>query len=480
MKRTKHNQNQLAIFSELSNRMALLDKMTPSAYEGDRDLYRALGYIQELKYSDYYVKWKRFAMGRAIINKPVDAAWKKGVVLSEAGSNVETDLEIAWKELVADDQMALIERLKRFDKLTGLGRFGVLLLGLNDVSNSTQLATPVTGDDLELVYVKPFGEGSVTIDKYETNPSNPRYGRPVLYKIRMDAIEQGCTADLVVHYSRVIHCCSDELESEIYGSPRLEPVFNNLQDLEKIIGGSGEMFWRGARPGYQGKLKENYTMTQAARKELEGQLDEYEHNLRRFLVNEGIDIDALQSQVADPLSHVDAQVQMISAATGIPKRILVGSERGELASTQDKSAWLQLIQNRRTEFIEPKILIPFVTTCQQYGILPQSKDVVFTFQWEDLFATSDKEKADVGRVRAEALARYTANLLTQETLPPEAFFKMFLGLSTEQIDEIIQIKDNYINGEEHDMELDRLREALDITPPAQGVKNGKANDEEYD
>jgi len=481
MKRTKNNKSQLATLGAISNRMALISKMTPDAYGGDRDLYQALGYPQQIYYDDYYVKWKRFAMARAVINKPVDAAWKKGVDLSEAGDMEETPLEIAWKEMVDDDSLALIEKFKRFDKLTGLGEFGVLLLGLSDVSSADQMCNPViTSKNLKLVYAKPFGQGSVTVEKYETNAGNPRYGRPVLYSIKMDSIEQGCIADLIVHHSRVIHCCSDELESEIYGSPRLEAVYNNLQDLEKIVGGSGEMFWRGARPGYQGKLKENYTMGQTAKDELEDQLDEYEHNLRRFLVNEGVDIEALKSQVSDPLSHVDAQVQMIAAATGIPKRILVGSESGELASSQDKSQWLQLVQNRRTEFIEPRILIPFVVRCQQFSILPKAKSGKFTFEWEDLFATSDKEKADVGRTRSESLARYTASPITQETLPPEAFFKMFLGLTKEQVDEVMQIKDNYVNSEEHDIELDRLREAMNLTSTDKGVKNGKDSDEEFD
>jgi cytoskeletal protein RodZ len=57
---------------------------------------------------------------------------------------------------------------------------------------------------------------------------------------------------------------------------------------------------------------------------------------------------------------------------------------------------------------------------------------------------------------------------------------MFLGLSQEQVDEIIQIKKDYINSEEHDIELDRLQEALNATPDTGGTKNGKAVDEEFE
>ena len=126
------------------------------------------------------------------------------------------------------------------------------------------------------------------------------------------------------------------LEDEVNGLPRLEAVFNRLLDLEKIVGGSAEMFWRGARPGFQGIVSEGYNMTDEDIDELQKQLDEYEHGLRRFLINRGVSLDALAQQVSDPRNHVDVQLQMISAITGIPRRILTGSERGELASTEDR------------------------------------------------------------------------------------------------------------------------------------------------
>lgn len=202
------------------------------------------------------------------------------------------------------------------------------------------------------------------------------------------------------------------------------------------------MFWRGARPGYTGTVDEKHEMTQKAEDDLQTQLNEYEHNLRRFLITEGVDIQALAGQVSDPLSHVDVQLQMISAATSIPKRILVGSERGELASTQDQDNWRSIVKARRENWAETAIVRPFITVCMKHGILPFITD--YTIRWSDLFAMGEKQKAEVGQIRSTALASYAAQLGAENIVPAEAFFEFFLGLNEDQITLITKMREQRI------------------------------------
>jgi hypothetical protein len=174
---------------------------------------------------------------------------------------------------------------------------------------------------------------------------------------------------------------------------------------------------------------------------LQGQLDEYEHNLRRFLVNEGVTMQALESQVHDPVGHVEVQLQMISAVTRIPKRILVGSERGELSSNQDQESWLAIIQRRREEYAEYRIVRPFIETCIMYGILPQKISETYSILWSDLFVMGEEQKAKVGQIRAWALKDYATQPGAETVVPPAAFFEFFLGLNPEQIEMITAMRD---------------------------------------
>lgn len=409
-------------------------------YGGDRNVYEALGYpTDKITYEDYAAKYERQDIAKAIINRPVSYSWK-GPIQLKLINQEKSPLELAWKKL--DRELKLRSKFVRLDKLSSIGEYGAMLLGFDDVSNREGFKSPVTSGTRKLLYVKPLGQKHAKINKFIKNTRDPRYGLPEEYEIEYTENDTDTTITLVAHHSRVIHVTTELMESEVFGVPVLQAVWNRLLDLEKLVGGSAEMFWRGARPGYQGKVKDDYTLPADVEEGLQSQLDEYEHNLRRLFVNEGIDLEALAQQVSDPMNHVDVQIQMISAVTGIPKRILTGSERGELSSAQDVLSWYSHIQTRREEHAEVNILRPFVDRCMEYGVLPKSDEYIV--QWSDLFASSEKDKAEVGRVRAMAIREYTQNPLAEAIVPPKAFFEYFLGLSDDQIEEISQMTDDEI------------------------------------
>ena len=314
----------------------------------------------------------------------------------------------------------------------------------------------VQGQNRKLLYVKPFSEYSAQIQQYETRTDNERFGLPTLYRIEMHNPGVSTSTTLYVHYSRIIHIPGELLEGEVEGILRLEAVYNRLMDLEKLVGGSAEMFWRGARPGYQGKVDDEYQMTEDDVNKLQDQVDEFEHNLRRMLVNRGVSLEALEQQVSDPKSHVDVQLEMISAITGIPKRILSGSERGELASSEDKNNWLDLIQERRDELAEPGIIRPFIQKCIDGGVLPTPTQFngEYSIVWDDLWAQSDKDKAEVGKTRAEALKSYSSAPTNQDIIPPDAFYSYFLGLGDDEIEQINEMRDSAIQDEDNDFGSD--------------------------
>ena len=424
--------NQLHAFaSELVTRANLAAKLGQQ-FGGDRDLYQALGYKLKLNWDDYWTQYSRQDIAKAIIDRPVKATWQGQLELIESEDAEKTPFEKAWYDL--NKKLKLRSLLSRVDRLTGIGRYGVLLLGLDDVNNREGFTLPVKQGDRQLRYIKPFGENSAKIKEYEDNPKNERYGKPLIYSVEVADVNSGSSSIVKVHHSRVIHILDDHLESEVMGIPRLESVFNRLMDLEKLVGGDAEMFWRGARPGFQGNVDKDYQMTTTMRNDLKDQIDEYEHNLRRILVNEGVDLKALAQQIADPKSHFSVQIACVSAVTGIPQRILSGSERGELASTQDSWEWKAYVQARREDHAEPHIIEPVVDRFLALGILPKPESGEYHVDWLDLFSISEKDRVDVGKARANALREYTTNPIAQSIIPPEAFFEHFLGYSQMQID----------------------------------------------
>lgn len=437
-----------------------LARLMGQQYDGKRDVYKTLGYPDErdLKFAYYLAKYERQDIATAIIDRPANAAWNSFLHVMEADSDDESSvLKKQWFEL--DSQVKITQNLRKLDKLMGIGQYAVLLFGFNDVKSRTDFANPVQkGSTLKLMYIKPLSEDAAQITGWEKRPDNMRYGQPLFYSVTVGTPgEEGFSDAIKVHHSRVLHVAVDGLESDIFGRPKLKPVINRLVDLEKLLGGDAEMFWKGARPGYHASGKEGYALDEGDRKKLTDEFELYEHELIRFLMADGVDINALAQQIADPLHHLDAQIQAISAETGIPKRILVGSERGELSSGQDKDQWLALIRSRMEDETEPIIVKPFIKICMDYGILQQYDD--YDVVWEDIFALSEREKAEVGKIRSESLKNYVDSLGAMDVLPPDVAAKYLLGLDAEQAAEIaLQVEQQVV---EEDREMEEVEEDVE-------------------
>jgi hypothetical protein len=462
---------QIQVLSEIVGRAMLATQLGTQSYGGNRDLMLALGYKAELVFTDFFARYKRQEIAKAVIDRPVKATWQGVLELQESNEPEETEFEKAWRELNRD--LGLKSKLSRLDRLTGIGRYGVLLLGFNDISRNEDWIKPLSAGKKQLKYIRPLGESTAEIDSFEDNPGNERYGMPLLYNIQtIDPSTKGSRA-VKVHYSRVIHVTDSPLESDVYGTPRLEAIFNRLMDVEKIAGGDAEMFWRGARPGYHGKLDPEYQATPEFKADLQNQLAEFEHNLTRFLINEGIDLESLAQQIADPSTHLDTQLKLISSETGIPIRILTGSERGELASSEDRSEWLSYVQTRREEHAEPCIVRPFVDKLIEYGVLPEPSDD-YNVKWSDLFAQSEKMRVEIGKSRANAIREYTSNPMAIEIIPPSVFMEKCLGLTIDEIELVHSMRDDELQEE-----LKKMKDAMDmINPPTPAPEKPKEKSKE--
>jgi len=419
----------LMALSALAVRASIAQRLGKS-FGDERDIYTALGYTKQPTYNDYVAKYKRQDVSRAAINKPVSASWGEQPRITESVEK-ETEFEKAWVSLVKEKR--IFHFLSRLDRLASIGSYAVLLMGFDDGNSLEKEVSSAK----KLLYLMPYAQDNAKISTYENDPKNERYGLPKEYTINMKSTGETkiSTSSRKVHWSRVIHVAEDLLENNVEGMPRLQSVFNRLQDLDLIAGGSAEMFWRGAFPGLGFKAEEGRTIQGQDLTDLQDEIEEYMHGLKRYLRLRGIDIKELKPQVADPSNHVAIQIDLIACALDIPKRILLGSERGELASSQDERAWLKSIDGRRQDYCELVILRPLIDRLTGVGVLPEPKDG-YTVVWPDLLVVSDKEAAEVGAARSKALKDYVEAIGAQDILPPDVFLRKMLGLTQEEISQV--------------------------------------------
>ena len=330
------------------------------SYGTTRDLYKALGYIKQPTFQHYYDRYERQDIAKAIVDIPVTSSWRLYPTIKEIQEQEregeKTPFEESIDNLIKDSKM--FHYLSRVDRLSGIGQYGVLLVGYND-GNILKEEVSQAG---EILYLQTYSEDNAKIKEWDKDEKSPRYGLPLTYQLSVTNPDRSSRNSIEVHHTRVLHVSEGMLESDVFGSSRLKSVLNRLHDLDLIMGGSAEMFWRGAFPGFGVMAKEGVSFMDDAQSltDFETELDSYFNNLQRYFRVEGADIKEMHIQVADPANHIDIQLIAISAATRIPKRILIGSERGQLASEQDETAWNIKVDERRTNYIEPMILRPFI------------------------------------------------------------------------------------------------------------------------
>lgn len=374
-------------------------------FGGKRNLYDTFGYAEVVEYADMLARYKRQDIVSRIVNAYPDAVWTRPPEIVD-----HKKLSDALWQL--DEDIGLFHYVNRADRLSGIGKYSVLLLGFDDAKTNSDLRSPVrfarrSGEQaLQLAYVQAFGYGDARVASYEDDLTSPYFGMPKVYRIGLlgqTEASQGVTAPptstIEVHRSRVIHIADCLLDNEVNGYPILERVFNRLDDVEKTVGGSAEMFWLSGRKGMQIDVDKDTQFTKQDATNLKAELEDFANDLQRYIRTRGVNIKELGGQHINPEPVFNVIMSIISVATGIPQRIFIGSEQGKLASEQDRANWAIRIDERRKLFAEPKVLRPLLYRLQEFGVLPKGR---FTVQWPEAFRMSPLERAQTAAQQARA------------------------------------------------------------------------------
>lgn len=414
--------------SVIRSRTELIARMGKSFNES-RNLYKACGYPETLDFYDYMARYERQEVAKRIINAPVFATWRIPPDIEEdSDPETSTEFEKKWEKLV--EKTRLWHYIRRSDILAGIGKYSVLLLGFDD---GLELNKPVTKAS-NLSFIQPYSEPNAIIERYNTDNTSERYGMPEEYRIKL-TVDNQRIRDEVVHWSRIIHISEGLLEDNFYGTPRLKCVYNRLQDLETIVAGSAEMFWQGAFPGVIYSMDKDADPDSQTIAQMDDEILKYVHKMRRYMKLQGVTPHQLSPKIQDPTNWVMTQLKLISTGSTVPLRILIGSERGQLASTQDDGNWHDRIDERRTDFGE-NILRDLINRFIKIGILPKVED--YKINWPDIDALGEEEQAKVGKIRSDTLLSYSNAINAQNIYPPKYFLKNELRLSKDVVREILK------------------------------------------
>jgi hypothetical protein len=383
--------------SNLLSRMGLA-RLAGLMFDGKRRLYDVFGYPQVLTANHLLSKYQRQDIASRIVDMPPEEMWAHPPKLTEMRGVKEK-----WDDFTSQTQF--YQRVIQVDKLLSFGPFAVLWVGMR---GDAKVPAPSISSAKDILYIQAYGGENVKVRTYEDNTQRPRYGQPVLYEVKVGPENQQKTVE--VHYSRLIHIVDRPLQGLMFGEPRLAQIYNTLDDILKVGGGSAELYWLTANRGMQVDVDKEMQLQAGDAEALEDELDEFQHQLRRYIRTRGVKVTPLGSEVADPRGVFETLVAILAGTTSIPQRILTGSEAGQLASEQDRANWAEYIERRRRVFGEPYILNPAFQFLEDRAYLPEgttSKAKLGTddsvFEWPEAFHMSPLEDARTLAEKARAI-----------------------------------------------------------------------------
>lgn len=415
------------------------------SFDGRRDTYKILGYKRTLTINDYCHRYERGGIAKKIVDFYPRTVWAGGAsIFEDEDPNAETPFETMVHDMF--DRLQMWGMFQNAHIMARWCNYSVIVLLAPTPQTSTS-ATSLTGEvngqpgidqstinntnsdsnsDVKsgsdtghrqplmrgvgnpdsIVGILTIPQDRAKIVKWCRDKTSPNYGMPEIYNIRVGSLDRnnnqngaGFTDSFDVHASRVIHVAQGALENRISGKPALESVWNLLDDLDKIIGGGAEAYWRRMNPGMSLDIPPDIQFKEGEEEALEDVVEDYELGYTKFLKTRGATVKPLSATLIGFASEADKIIDLIAGTEGIPKRILIGSERGELASTSDQDNKNDHADQLRMEFAIP-LVRTLIDRLIEFNYLP--KPAKYVVEWPDIEELSEDEKASVALKMAQA------------------------------------------------------------------------------
>ena len=470
---TLTNQQQADIIANaLTSRSALIEKMM----DPRRDVYAECGFPREDPEPEQYdLLYRRNPLAKKVVNIKPDHCWKSSPKIFENEDDTETEFEKAVADLhknlrndlpsdgeeigwFSDEVGSPVwELLKRAWRMARKGRYGVILLGFSDVGDEVSTSDRVEPtEDMELLYATPYSECDAEIVKWDKDEASPRFGKPEIYKIGITdpsniSGSNPPTEYLNVHHSRVIHITETPDSSDIFHAESLKDIYNVLHGSEKVIGAAPEGYWKMVVTKLLIEANPGITESDIDKTTLRNQISNWEMGLQGTMSLFGLQGKAIAPTVNEPTAFMDLLESLCALSADCPVRIFRGSERGEQASTQDKSEWNERCTESRNSIVTPRHIVPFFNRLIWVGVLPKPKS--FHVEWENLDKLSEKDSSEIADNVASSLVKYSQGDLSN-IIELVDFLTVVLGWDDEIAKAVVERVEGSIKDEGKEDERD--------------------------
>ena len=359
------------------------------------------GWPDRLNFADLLFFYYRNGLANAAVKKTKAKTWQTVPIIrvGEEGSEL-SEIEEAIKNHLA--RIRFWQQFAEADARSMVGDYAGLILQIGDGQPANEPLSNAAGI-LQIKRVRPCWQHQLRPVEYNTDTESDEYGDVTMWEYQEAALDSGqmqqgprrrfkLPPDRVLIFSR---------DGTIHDRSQLEAGFNALFDAEKIMGAGAEGFFKTAKNAPVLSMEDDSGFTQLA-KAMGVDEEEVSDKLSDIVKDwaAGFDASLLLSKMNTEFPNITLPqpeqfwriaAQTFAATFEIPLRILIGSETGERASTEDAKEWSKTNEARRTNEVVP-IIMTFIERMQAIGVLPKG---VWTPEWESLL--DDGPDAKLGR-----------------------------------------------------------------------------------
>lgn len=350
------------------------------------------GYKADLTFRDLYNAYRRGGLAFSAVNKLVGKCFSSYPMVIEGGEKDEAGKETPWERSVSKTLTSRFwHAFAEADRRRLVGRYSGILIHFKD---SKRWNEPV-GRGRAIDKFTVAWANCLIPKEYDSDVNSENYGQPTMWQYTA-TLPNGGKQLFDIHPDRVFILGDYTLDAIGY----LEPGYNNLVNIEKVEGGSGESFLKNAARQLSVDFDKTVNFGELAAMygvsvdDLQDKFNEAAKELNRgndtIMVTQGATTTPMVSDVPDPTPTYDINVQSFAASVDMPSRILVGNQQAERSSTEDNKYWNGRCQSRREielneeieDFIEQKVI--------GLGVVKSVSE--FTVIWDDLNEATQSEK----------------------------------------------------------------------------------------
>ena len=393
-----------------------IEAMFPGYFQNAKhDHNKDFGYPDHVDFDAVYQRYLRNGIAFAGIEQTILKTWQDNPELWENKDVKETYGESEIRQKF--DDLRLWQKLAEADRRSMVGGYSGLILRYADDKRFLEPVGTVPGGLDGLVDIIPAWAGQLTVSSWDTDEMSPTYGEPTMFGFNESAVgdnsdRQAKNRSFELHPDRVLIWSKD---GTVHNHSILEPGFNNLIDMEKISGAGGEGFWKNAKSAPVMETDADVSIADMAKgmgvgvdemaDKMNEQVEDFNKGFDAMLMLQGMKAKTLGVTLPQPEEFFNVALQGFAASIGIPLKVLVGSQSGERASTEDADEWSRTNMARRTNTARPTIMA-LVKKLETVRVLPEQDWYIY---WSDLTEASMGLKID----RADKMAAINQKLLDE-------------------------------------------------------------------